>query len=125
MVLPQFRGTFSCIENFCAEKGCGANDFYMISAFAASNAIFGWDLAVGWLWFRDCFREAVLDICGFEEGECYFFQMEPVKNLPPHNTRYRLMDVTKGPLDAEVFCDIPYAELEGTHPMEVHLKPEH
>merc|ERR1711966_647796 len=122
-VVPQFRGLFSCLEKFFADNRYKVNDFDFIGSFAVSNAVFGWDLAVGWLWYRDCFRTALLDICGFEPGECYVIQVEPSKCLPPYSLRYRLMDMTKGPMDAEIYVDVPYSKLEDcTHPMEVYLK---
>lgn len=124
MVVPQFRGMFSVLEKFFKDNNYSPDEFYIVNSFGVSNAVFGWDLAVGWLWYRECFRQGVLDICGFEEKECYVLQCEPVRNLPPYNLQYRLMDMKKGPLDAEINVDIPYSALEGTHPMRVQLEPE-
>jgi hypothetical protein len=124
MVVPQFRGIFSVMEKFFEDSGSSPNDFDFIFSFFMENAIFGWGIGLGWMWNRECFREAVVEICGLEPGDCYVLQMEPVSSLPPHTLNYRLMDVAKGPLDAEVYVTMPYSELEGTHPLECIIKPE-
>lgn len=125
MAVPQYRGMFSVFEKFFDDNPrFKPSDFLIVNSFTFSNAVFGWDLQVGWLWFRECFRTAVVDICGLEAGECYVLQIEPVSLLPPYQLTYRLMDLVKGPMEADVFADVLYSDLEGTHPMDVHLKPE-
>lgn len=124
MVVPQFRGIFSVMEKFFEENDYSPNDFDFVFSFFMENAIFGWGLGLGWMWNRECFRNAVVEVCGLERGDCFVLQMEPVSALPPHTLQYRLMDMAKGPLEAEVFVEMPYKELEGTHPLEVNVKPE-
>jgi len=124
MVVPQFRGIFSVMEKFFEDSNSSPNDFDFIFSFFMENAIFGWGIGLGWMWNRECFREAVVEMCGLEPGDCYVLQMEPVSSLPPHTLNYRLMDMAKGPLDAEVYVTMPYSELEGTHPLECIVKPE-
>lgn len=124
MVVPQFRGQFSILEAFFKKTGGREDDFYFIGTFMFVNAVNGWNLGGGWEFNRECWRKAVVEVCGLAPGDMYSLMMEPVENLPPHNLSYRLMDMTKGPLDAEVYANVPYEELEGTHPMEVHIKEE-
>jgi len=123
-VVPQFRGMFSVWEKFEADNNASDKDFYFINSFSFGNAVLGWDLGIGWLTYRECFRTALVEMCGLEVGDMYFIQCEPVKNVAPYMLSYRMIDICKGPLDAEVYANIPYGDLEGTHPMEVYLKPE-
>lgn len=124
MVVPQFRGQFSIMEAFFEKTGTHVDDFFIAGSFVFVNAVMGWNLGGGWEYNRECWREAFVEICGLEPGDAYLMQPEPVEALPPYNLAYRVMDMAKGPLDAEVFAEVPYAELEGTHPLSVHIKPE-
>eukprot|EP00440_Ansanella_granifera_P004625 gb/GFBE01005014.1/.p1 GENE.gb/GFBE01005014.1/~~gb/GFBE01005014.1/.p1 ORF type:complete len:575 (+),score=122.97 gb/GFBE01005014.1/:1-1725(+) len=121
IVVPMYRGHTSMLEKFHEDTGTVPDDFHGIGGFHFFNAAFGWDLGVGWLWYRDCVGSALVDICGFEAGECYFFHTEPASCIPPYKVHYRLFDVTKGPRDAEIYADVPYELLETKHPTEVFL----
>jgi hypothetical protein len=123
MVVPQFRGVFHILEKYMEESGTRPEEYNFISSPFAANSMFGWDLGVGWCWYRDVVRTAVVESCGFDQGECLWLQPEPVQPLPPHNLAYRLMDVTKGPMDAECYAEVPYSFLEQSHPLEVKLEP--
>lgn len=125
ITLPHFRGALHILETYFEECGTQSDEYYIIGSWITNNALFGWDTNLGWPWFREVFRTAVLESCGFEQGECLFFQMEPALTLPPHNVGFRLMDITKGPMDAECYVDeVPFSFLEQSHPLEVKFRPE-
>jgi len=124
VTVPQFRGLFSILEAYEKSSGQSLRDYEFIPTGVFFNSTNGWELAVGWLNFRECWRNSILDICGFEPNEFLVAQMEPVSALPPHMSEYRLMDIVKGPMDAEVHANIPYHELEGPSAMDIYLKPE-
>lgn len=124
MVVPQFRGQFSIMEAFFQKTGTSIDDFWVSGTFMFTNAVMGWNLGGGWEINRECWRKALVEICALEPGDMYLLMAEPVEPLPPYNLAYRLMDMAKGPLDAEIFARVPYAELEGKDPLAVHIKPE-
>merc|ERR1712087_1044139 len=116
--VPQFRGAIPVTEAFFEKTGTSPNDFWEVLHFTFVNAVMGWNLGGGWEISRECWRKAVVEICSLEPGDMYLFFMEPVEPFERILT-YWMMDMAKGPLDAEVFARVPYAELEGPHPMEV------
>eukprot|EP00929_Paragymnodinium_shiwhaense_P039526 TRINITY_DN20743_c0_g1_i2.p1 TRINITY_DN20743_c0_g1~~TRINITY_DN20743_c0_g1_i2.p1 ORF type:complete len:567 (-),score=54.49 TRINITY_DN20743_c0_g1_i2:571-2271(-) len=124
LVVPQFRGVFSIMEAFFEQTNTSTDDFWLVLQFPFVNAVMGWNLGGGWEINRECWRNAMVDICGLEPGDMYMVMCEPVEALPPYNLAYRVMDMAKGPNDAEVFAEVPYCELEGTHPLKVAIKPE-
>mmetsp|Transcript_129800 Transcript_129800/g.403711 ORF Transcript_129800/g.403711 Transcript_129800/m.403711 type:complete len:588 (+) Transcript_129800:70-1833(+) len=124
MVVPQFRGSISAVEALHERLGTHPDDFDGVESFMFINAVMGWNLGGGWEVCRESWREAMVEICGLEPGDMYMVMAEPVEPLPPYYLAFRIMDMAKGPLDAEVFARVPYAELEGTHPLSVHIKPE-
>mmetsp|Transcript_160231 Transcript_160231/g.509996 ORF Transcript_160231/g.509996 Transcript_160231/m.509996 type:complete len:573 (+) Transcript_160231:56-1774(+) len=121
MEVPQIRGVPSMLEKFLEDEQASPDDFVFLNTIAVCNAMFGWDGAVGWTSMRECMRQGILDVCGFSPKEAYWLMIQPSSILPPHIVKYQLVDVTKGPQDAEVFIEVAYQELEGTHPIEVYL----
>mmetsp|Transcript_94073 Transcript_94073/g.196283 ORF Transcript_94073/g.196283 Transcript_94073/m.196283 type:complete len:578 (+) Transcript_94073:46-1779(+) len=119
--IPLFRGVVSMMESFLKERAAKADDFYFITTFHAANAMFGWDLAVGWTTYRECIRKGLVEICDLKPGEFYWILIEPASILPPHKLKYIVCDITKGPMDSDMYIEVPYSALEGTHPNEVVL----
>merc|ERR1712217_206047 len=124
MVVPQFRGYISIIEKLAKDTKFKENEFCLLNSFTFINAIMGWNLGGGWEFNRECFRKAFVEICGLDPGDVYLVMMEPAQFFHPYKLAYRVMDMTKGPLNAEVFAEVPYEELVGTHPLEVNIAPE-
>ena len=83
----------------------------------------GCNLGGGWVFNRECFRKAFVVSCGLDPGEVYLVMMEPAQIFPPLKLAYLVMDMTQGPFDVEVFADVQYVELVGSHPLEVHIEP--
>ena len=84
----------------------------------------GWNLGGGWEFNREYFRKAFVETCGLNPEKVYLVMMEPAQGLPPFELVYRMLDMTKGPFDIEVFAETPYDEFVGAHPLEASIEPE-
>ncbi|CAE8637382.1 unnamed protein product [Polarella glacialis] len=125
--VPNFRAVVPMFERFLEDRGWTDDDVVWTHSEGWQNQVFGWSLGTGYLSARECVREAMLDRCGFEEGEMFMLQVEPMSLLPflgseapfAYKVRSRLFDVTKGPADAELHCSFPFAELAAHGPTEM------
>lgn len=88
--------------------------------------VFGFSLGTGWIASRECVRKAYNAICGFEKGEMYFVMFDPCKPLPwgkeHHVVKYRCFDVTEGPEKAQIYGEMPYAQLAAFQPAGLELQ---
>lgn len=107
---PSLRLVVPVVEELLKEKGWSVHDVVIGSSETWQNQVFGWSLGTGWLQARECFREALVDCCGFEEDEMYLLQVEPAS---PFNmlVYYRCMDVAKGPYDTTLHGAVPFKQL--------------
>jgi len=60
---------------------------------------------------RDVWRAGFQHVCQFEEGECFFMQVEPT-GLFSDDVEWRCFDVTVGPTDAVMHGTLKYKELQ-------------
>jgi len=122
--VPLFRGMIPIVEAFLEKTGADIDDFWEVPTMTFITSVNGWNLGGSWEICRECWRHAVVEVCGLERGDMYLLMGEPAGILPPYTVGYRVMDMVKGPLDAELFASVPFSELEGTHPVQVRIKPE-
>lgn len=126
MTVPAYRPFISIIEKLCQENGWDIDDVNFTHSESYQNQVFGFSLGTGWISTRECVRKAFNAICGFEKGEMYFVQFDPCKPLPwgkdHHLVKFRCFDVTEGPENAQIFGEMPYAQLAACQPADVQVK---
>jgi len=122
--LPTWRGLIAILEKWFSDTGFSPDDFVCIPALVFNNAVLGGEYRMGWLWFRECYRTALLDVCEFQPNEFYIVQTEPVHLMPPYVVQYRIFDVSQGPLKADISATVPYEVLEDNSSCDIYLQPE-
>jgi hypothetical protein len=122
--LPTWRGLIAILEKWFSDTGFSPDDFVCIPALVFNNAVLGGEYRMGWLWFRECYRTALLDVCEFQQNEFYIVQTEPVHVMPPYVVQYRIFDVSQGPLKADISATVPYEVLEENNSCDIYLQPE-
>jgi len=132
MLVPGYRPLIPVIERLLQDNGWNIEDIELMHSEPYQNQVFGWSLGTGWIAARECVREAFNDICGFDEKEMYMINFEPVSSLSGLSflgdkapfgwkMQYRCYDITKGPMEAQIYGAIPYHELEKFPPAECYL----
>lgn len=126
MTIPAYRPFVSVMEKLIEDNGWDTDDVLFTHTESYQNQVFGFSLGTGWISARECVREAYNAICGFEKGEMYFVQFDPVKPLPwgkeNHLVQFRCFDVTEGPEKAQIYGEIPYAQAAESQPAALHMK---
>lgn len=121
---PSLRLTVPVVEALLKERNWDVDDITIGFSETWQNQVFGWSLGTGWLQTRECFREALVDCCGFNEGEMYLIQIEPASPLN-RKVFYRCMDVAKGPLDTTIHGAVPFSQLSDSKAFaDLKLTPE-
>ena len=113
------------MENLCEENGWDIDEVLFTHSESYQNPVFGFFLGTGWIFARECVRDAYNAICGFEKGEMYFVQFDPSKPLPwgkeHHLVKFRCFDVTEEPEKAQMYGEMPYAQLAASQPCALNF----
>lgn len=108
--IPAYRVLPSVVERLMTQMHWGSNDFRVVPQEPFQNNVSGFSLGQGWTMTRDVWRNAFQHVCQFEQGECFFIQVEPV-GLFSDVVEWRCFDVTVGPTDAIMHGKLKYKEL--------------
>ena len=83
------------------------------------NAVTGWTLGTGY-YVNGAYFKAIVDTCGFEEGECFVAVFEP-QSIMDHTAEWHLVDITNP--DKKIYHGkMAYAELEQLQPCDMTVK---
>lgn len=108
--IPAYRVLPSVVERLMTQMHWSSSDFRVVPQEPFQNNVSGFSLGQGWTMTRDVWRNGFQHVCQFEQGECFFIQVEPV-GLFSDVVEWRCFDVTVGPTDAIMHGKLKYKEL--------------
>lgn len=110
VIFPNYRKLPSIVNELNARNKRSIDDVHVIPHVPFENYVLGWSLGIGWGMYREAFRNGLQQVCGFEAGDCYFVQFEPM-GLLERTVRWRAVDVSSGEIILQ--GENEFSELEG------------
>ena len=116
---PHFRPLIPMIEKLEKRMKWKTDDYVTLFNEIFLNAVTGWTLGTGY-YVNGAYFKAIVDTCGFEEGECFVAVFEP-QSIMDHTAEWHLVDITNP--DKKIYHGkMAYAELEALQPTDMTKK---
>lgn len=120
LIFPNYRALPGIVDELNTRNGRTIDDVHVTPHVPFENYVLGWSLGIGWSVYRDSFRAAVQQVCGFQAGDCYFVQFEPM-GLMDRTMHWRAIDVSSGEIVLKGHNH--YSELEALEdPMSLKIE---